>query len=135
MLCPHNLPDSQVFDMLDTLSVQQEEAQAALAHPHSMSSQWFFAAYLDTAALFPEEARTALYRAVVGAAESFIEMHLHDTPELGDLAEQSWSYGDLVNAELARDELELTLDYEAIPFEAVEVISRAAARPCLAVSE
>jgi hypothetical protein len=135
MRCPHNLPDSQISEMLDTLSVQQEEAQAALAKATSLNSQWSFAAYLDTAALFPEEARTALYKSVVTAAAAFIEMNLHDTPELEELAEQSWAYGDLVNAELERDELELTLDYEAIPVEAVEVISRAAARPQLALSE
>lgn len=134
MHCPHNLPESQIFDMLDTLSVQQEEAQAALANANSLRSQGLFAAYLDTAALFPTESLTALHRSVLAAATAFIEIHLHDTPELGELAERSWVYGDLLNAELERDELELTLDYEAIPVEAVEVITRAAARPCLALT-
>lgn len=134
MRCPHNLPESQVLEMLDTLSVQQEAAQVALAKANTLRSQWHFAAYLDTAAFFPDEARTALYRSVVAAATAFIEMHMHDTPELGDLAEQSWAYGDLLNAELEREELELTMDYNAIPVEAVEVLSRAA-RPHLALSE
>lgn len=134
MDCPHNLPESQIFDLLDTLSVQQEEARAALAESNTLDSQWCFAAYLDTAAFFPEEGRSALYRSVLAAAATFIEMHLHDTPELGDLAEKSWVYGDLLNAELERDELELTMDYEAIPMETVEVIARAA-RPRLALSE
>jgi hypothetical protein len=39
----------------------------------------------------------------------------------------SWAYAELIEAELAREEVELTLDAEALPFEAVEVLSRVAA--------
>lgn len=121
------LPDAQVFDLLDTLSVQQEEATAALTRADDIDSQWTFANYLDTAVMFPQEKRSKLYRSIVLAVSNFIEARLHDTPAVADLAQQSWVYGELVEAELQKDELELTLDHEAIPFEAVEVLTRVAA--------
>jgi hypothetical protein len=127
MRSPQQLPDSQIYDLLDTLSVQQEEANAALAAADSMNSQWVLASYLDTAAFFPQEMRSLLYQNVVNAVTSFIETHMYDNPAIADLAEQSWMYGELLEAELQKDELELTLDHEAIPVEAVEVLSRVAA--------
>lgn len=123
------LPDAEMFDLLDTLSVQQEEAAAALTRADNVDSQWIFANYLDTAVMFPQEKRSKLYRSTVLAVSTFIETHLHDTPAISNLAEQSWVYGELVEAELKKDELELTLDHEAISFEAVEVLARVASLP------
>jgi hypothetical protein len=126
MNTPQQLPDSQLYDLMDTLSVQQEEAEAALQSAQTLDSQWVFAGYLDSAAFFPKEKRSTLYKNVVNAVTTFIEVNMYDNPAIAELAEQSWAYGELLEAELQKDELELTLDHEAIPFEAVEVLTRVA---------
>lgn len=123
----NQLPDAQIFDLLDTLSFQQEEAVTALTRAGSLDSQWIFANYLDTAVMFPQEVRSKLYSAVVLEASRFIETHMHDTPAIADLAQQSWVYGELFEAELQKDEMELCLDHDAIQVDAVEVLTRVAA--------
>jgi hypothetical protein len=127
MRCSQQLSDSQIYDLMDTLSVQQEGATAALPYASSSANQWILASYLDSAAFFPQEKRSVLYQQVVKAVTLFIELNIHIVPAIGDLAEQSWVYGELVEAELQKEELELTLDYEAIPFAAVEVLARVSA--------
>jgi len=127
MRTSHQLPQSQVYELLDILSVQQEAATSALAAATQLESQCVFAEYLDSAALFPDECASQLHHAVVQAVTAFIERHLYDNPAVTALAERSWVYGEFVEAELQRDELELTLDHEAIPVQAVEILSRVAA--------
>lgn len=123
----NQLPDAQIFYLLDTLSFQQEEATTALTLAGSLDSQWIFANYLDTAVMFPQEVRSKLYSAVVLEVSRFIETHMHDTPAVADLAQQSWVYGELFEAELQKDEMELCLDHDAIQIDAVEVLTRVAA--------
>lgn len=112
--------------MLDALSVQQERGRAALACPESRERQGIFAGYLDAAAFSPQEKGSDLYKSVVISATLYIAANLHDTLALGNLAEQSWVYGDLVEAELVREELELTLEHEGIQGDALEVLNRIA---------
>lgn len=110
----------------------------ALASPAALSSQWAFAEYLDAAVFSHVELQSVLYQSVMRATSTFIEANLHSTRELADLGERSWAYRELIDAELDREAVEITLDFEAIPVEAVEVLSRVAAlghceaqcRPC-----
>jgi hypothetical protein len=131
-LChPPAVPFAVAFAVAFAATTPLERIRArtvkALDFPEALSSQWAFAEYLDAAVFSPAELQSVLYKSVIRAASTFIGANLHSTPELACLGEQSWAYGDLIEAELDREAIEITLDFEAIPLETVEVLSRVAA--------
>jgi hypothetical protein len=130
MRTEQKLSNSQICELMDALSVQQEAAQKILSKSVSLPGMWTLADYLDTAALFPSEKRSILHRQVVHAVTVFIERNLHNGDAVSQMAEHSWVFAELVEVELQQEELELTMDFEAIPVEAVEVLTRVAALDC-----
>lgn len=108
------MPFIPTSELVTALLEARQKVAKVLESKVTFKVLWTFGEYLDTAAQIESEKNTDLYKQVIAATTQFLESNAQ-TDWVLDIAADSWAINELLEAELARDELELTLSASAVP--------------------